>query len=200
MHAPLISLTLPDSVTTIGDDAFSSAQLTSLTLPDSVTTIGDYAFDNAKLSFLRLPNNDLTIHTSTFRSSEKYLNLVYIPSETTIIVNQMHFEEPTQLFDVCTVAVYEPRNDWTDVPERCIRQINFNASSACNNFVGCPDGTLVRYDVGQCQGEGECTQADCCGIFIEPTQTFVYSEAEITQMKNTISGLMTNNNGNCVLN
>ena len=41
------SLTFVDcdsTLTTIGNNAFKDAQLTSLTLPDSVTTIGHYAF------------------------------------------------------------------------------------------------------------------------------------------------------------
>jgi len=41
----LKSVIIPDSVTTIGERAFSSCtNLQSVTIPDSVTTIGDYAF------------------------------------------------------------------------------------------------------------------------------------------------------------
>ena len=41
----LTSVTLPDSVTSIGDYAFSGCSgLTSITIPDSITSIGDYAF------------------------------------------------------------------------------------------------------------------------------------------------------------
>ena len=40
----LTSVTIPDSVTSIGSRAFFSSDLTSVTIPDSVTSIGEYAF------------------------------------------------------------------------------------------------------------------------------------------------------------
>ena len=40
------SVTLPSTLTTIGNNAFYSTGLTSVTIPASVLTIGDYAFQN----------------------------------------------------------------------------------------------------------------------------------------------------------
>ena len=42
----LTSIKIPDSVTSIGQYAFIGCGLTSITIPDSVTSIGDAAFDS----------------------------------------------------------------------------------------------------------------------------------------------------------
>ena len=55
------TITIPDTVTEIGDSAFANTNLTSITIPDTVTEIGGWAFAECKqLSSVRLSNN-LTI-------------------------------------------------------------------------------------------------------------------------------------------
>ena len=53
----LTSVTIPDSVTSIGRSAFSGCSgLTSVTIPDSVTSIGDWAFDGCSgLTSITIP-------------------------------------------------------------------------------------------------------------------------------------------------
>ena len=44
----LISITIPNSVTSIGEYAFQGSGLTSITIPDSVTSLGDRALENCR--------------------------------------------------------------------------------------------------------------------------------------------------------
>ena len=64
----LTELTLPNSVTSIADDAFHGCRgLTELTLPNSVTSIGDGAFRGCRgLTKLTLPNSVTSIGESAF--------------------------------------------------------------------------------------------------------------------------------------
>ncbi len=74
------SLTIPDSVTSIGGAAFSGCSgLTSITIPDSVTSIGDDAFrDCSGLISVSLGNGVRRIGDSAFNSCEK-LTSITIP-------------------------------------------------------------------------------------------------------------------------
>ena len=77
---------IPDSVTSIGDDAFSGcASLTSITIPDSVTSIGEEAFSGCEsLAGITIPdsvtsigedafwNCNTTIHATEGSYAEKY--------------------------------------------------------------------------------------------------------------------------------
>ena len=59
----LTSITIPNSVTSIGDYAFSACSgLTSITIPNSVTSIGEYAFESCSgLTSVNIPNSVTTI-------------------------------------------------------------------------------------------------------------------------------------------
>ena len=59
----ITSITIPDSITSIGPHAFVNCfSLKSITIPDSVTSIGDYAFLNCKsLTSITIPNSVTSI-------------------------------------------------------------------------------------------------------------------------------------------
>ena len=82
----LTSVTIPDSVTTIGEYAFSNCEsLTSVTIPDSVTTIGEWAFYYCEsLTSVTIGNSVTTIGDSAFLCCSK-LTSVTIPDSVTTI-------------------------------------------------------------------------------------------------------------------
>ena len=82
----LENVTIPSSVTTIEEGAFSGcANITEYTIPNSVTNIGSYAFeDNSSLERITLPENITTISAHTFSGCSN-LNAVTIPSGVTSI-------------------------------------------------------------------------------------------------------------------
>ena len=88
-HTSLTSVTNPNSVTSIGDDTFSWCEsLTSVTIPDSVTSIGDVAFEYCdSLTSVTIPNSVTSIGDDTCSWCES-LTSVTIPDSVTSIGNK----------------------------------------------------------------------------------------------------------------
>jgi hypothetical protein len=65
----LTSITIPNSVTSIGNMAFADCTgLTSITIPNSVTSIGARAFEGCTgLTSITIPNSVTSIGSSAFR-------------------------------------------------------------------------------------------------------------------------------------
>jgi hypothetical protein len=60
------SYTIPNSVTSIGDSAFTSATLTNVTIPDSVTNIGATAFWGSSILSVSIPDSVINIGDQAF--------------------------------------------------------------------------------------------------------------------------------------
>ena len=87
-HEKIHSVTIPQSVTSIGEDAFAQCRgLQSLTIDDAATSIGDWAFDEClKLTTLSLGKKITKIGNYAFYDC-RILNNVTIPQSVTSIGN-----------------------------------------------------------------------------------------------------------------
>jgi len=77
------SYTIPDSVTSIGDGAFSGCtSLTSITIPDSVTSIGSGAFSGcSSLTSVYFQGRPPSLGASVFHEANR-VRVYYLPGQT----------------------------------------------------------------------------------------------------------------------
>ena len=86
----LTSVTIPNSVTSIGNSALSGTGITSITIPNSVTSIGGdaFAFNTALTSITFEAESQLTSIESALFNGSSALTSVNIPSGVTSIGNE----------------------------------------------------------------------------------------------------------------
>ena len=83
----LESITIPDSVTNIGNSAFRSSGLESVAIPSSITSIGEYTFyDCSNLKSVTIPSSVTSIGEYAFSACKK-LETITIPDSVTNIGN-----------------------------------------------------------------------------------------------------------------
>ena len=78
------SYTVPDTVTSIGNEAFCDCSLESITIPGSVKSIGEGAFEDSALKSVELHNGLIHIGDHAFCSCSSLTN-IEIPSSVTSI-------------------------------------------------------------------------------------------------------------------
>lgn len=92
----LKSVTIPNTVTSIGYGAFQSSGIKGITIPSSVVSIGNYAFYNSKLETLSLPNINIAIGDYAFSNCWN-LSSVTIPDAITTIPQYAFYMNPNFL-------------------------------------------------------------------------------------------------------
>ena len=88
----LTSVEISDGVTYIGESAFAQTQLTSIELPESVTSIGEYAFSDNQLTSVTTPANVRTIDRWVY--SQNQLTEVTISGNVTEIALYAFLDNP----------------------------------------------------------------------------------------------------------
>lgn len=77
--------TIPATIMKIGDSSFSSTHITSISIPNSVTSIGDYAFSSCEyLSLITFPNSVTHIGDNAFSYCNQLKSITFPNSITSI--------------------------------------------------------------------------------------------------------------------
>ena len=134
-NTTLISISIPDTVTGIGDYAFADCwRLTNIDIPNSVTHIGEHAFSGSGLTSVSISNRITTISYYAFNYTE--LRSVIIPNSVTSIENYA-FAGCANLTDVYYNGTEE---EWNEIS---IGDGNSPLTSAAIYFYEITDGKVT---------------------------------------------------------
>ena len=80
----ITDLTIPDTVTSIGQGAFSNTKFTNITIPGTVTSIGQRAFSNTKFTNITIPGTVTHMGKFAFLNCDNLSNVIISDGVTEI--------------------------------------------------------------------------------------------------------------------
>lgn len=110
LQTKLTSLSLPEGITAIGDDAFCGCKISSLTLPSSLKAIGARAFSNNGITQLTIPNKVESIGNAAF--AHNLINNIDFPA-TLVSLHATAFKWESMNEVICR-ALSVPQTPQTD--------------------------------------------------------------------------------------
>ncbi len=163
------------SVTSIGTGAFWSAHsLTSITIPNSVTSIGDFAFNKCPLTSIRVEDGN------TVYDSREECNAIIETATNTLIYGCQSTVIPYSVTNIGCYAFYDCSNLTNITIPNSVRSIEPHAFSGCTNLTSiiipnsvriigtgafCFCSNLISINIGKFVRNIELHTFSCCKIY-----------------------------------
>lgn len=129
--------TLPSTITSIGENAFTGTSITSLEIPESVTSIGRGAFYGSMISTIFLPDKITNISEAMFQNCSQ-LKEVHLGSKTEFIGNyafsgsgilKLYVASPIPPYASASAFVNQP----VSITETCTLYVPYGTKSVYRN-------------------------------------------------------------------
>ncbi|MDO6761814.1 leucine-rich repeat protein [Tamlana sp. 2_MG-2023] len=149
-YGPEGNITIPETingetVTTIGEDAFSYAGLTNVTIPNTVTIIEDDAFYNNELTSISLPNALTYIGDNAFEGN--MLDAIILPNTVTFIGDEAFYDNNISEFTLPTPAISGSWNMGNNTSGEVVTDLEQEYAFSVTNYT--PTANEFKFEKGE---------------------------------------------------